>query len=67
MRGDGLVGFLIVFLCQEWMDLFRVEDDFIIVIQEWNRNKLLFENYEIYVWNMELQVFFMVFVEWKVN
>lgn len=71
MRGDGLAGPLIVLPRQERTDLPRVEDDFIIVIQEWNRNKSSLENHEIHAWNMHLYVFFSWFsvekTEWKVN
>ncbi|XP_052682463.1 uncharacterized protein LOC128163044 [Crassostrea angulata] len=54
MRWDGLAGPLIVLPRQERTDLPRVEDDFIIVIQEWNRNKSSLENHEIHAWNMHL-------------
>nr|XP_034309131.1 L-ascorbate oxidase [Crassostrea gigas] len=54
MRGDGLAGPLIVLPRKKRTNLPRVEDDFIIVIQEWNRNKSSLENHEIHAWNMHL-------------
>lgn len=61
MRGDGLAGPLIVLPRKDRTDLPRVEDDFIIVLQEWNRNKSSLENHEIHAWNMHLWVIFMVY------
>ena len=54
LRGDGLAGPLIVLPREERADLPTVEEDFIVVIQEWSRNKSSIENSEIHYWNMHV-------------
>ncbi|XP_062578137.1 uncharacterized protein LOC134240038 [Saccostrea cucullata] len=56
MRTDGLAGPLIVLPHEERLDIPEVEDDFILMIQDWNRNTSSTESSEIQLSNMHVYI-----------
>ncbi|XP_061180233.1 uncharacterized protein LOC133188761 [Saccostrea echinata] len=56
MRTDGLAGPLIVLPREERLDIPEVEDDFILMIQDWNRNISSLESVQIQLSNMHLYI-----------